>query len=55
MRFQDEVAGLGALSLARRLIGANLLIRGVGGVVIETDAYIENDPACHSFHLVRAP
>jgi len=49
MLFQDEITGLGAVSLAQRLIGATLLLRGAGGVIIETEAYIEDDPASHSF------
>lgn len=37
------------VSLARRLIGARLLVRGSGGTVIETEAYGRDDPASHSF------
>lgn len=49
MLIQDEIVDLGAVSLAQRLIGATLLVRGTGGMVIETEAYIEDDPASHSF------
>jgi DNA-3-methyladenine glycosylase len=35
--------------LARELVGATLLKDGVGGVVVETEAYIESDPASHSY------
>lgn len=47
--FRDQIAGLGAVDLARRLIGARLVVRGAGGVVIETEAYARDDPASHSF------
>ncbi len=35
--------------LAQALIGATLLIDGVGGIIVETEAYDIDDPAAHSF------
>jgi DNA-3-methyladenine glycosylase len=35
--------------VARELVGATFLVDGVGGVVVETEAYHPTDPAAHSF------
>ena len=36
--------------VAPDLIGATLLVNGVGGVIIEVEAYHHTEPAAHSFH-----
>ena len=43
----DFSAGSG--TVARQLIGMRLRVDGVGGIIVETEAYDGEDPASHSF------
>jgi DNA-3-methyladenine glycosylase len=36
--------------VAPELIGATLLFKGVGGIIVEVEAYHQSDPAAHSFN-----
>jgi len=46
---QYELFQRPAHEAARELIGATLLVDGVGGIIVETEAYDRSDPASHSF------
>lgn len=47
--FDPALYVLPVLDLARALIGCTLTVDGVGGIVVETEAYHAGDPAAHSF------
>ncbi len=57
-RSRRQVSGIDFMQsaplVARRLIGCTLLVDGVGGVIVETEAYDETEAAAHSFGGVTA-
>ena len=44
-----DALGQSVQDAARALVGWTFLVDGVGGVLVETEAYAEDDPASHSF------
>ncbi len=48
-RLGPEFFARGVLDVAPELIGATLLVDGVGGVIVEVEAYDRDDPASHAF------
>ncbi|HEY2479949.1 MAG TPA: DNA-3-methyladenine glycosylase [Solirubrobacterales bacterium] len=48
-RLDVDFFGRSVHAVARELIGCRLLFDGVGGTIVETEAYEREDPASHSF------
>ena len=49
MRLRREFFARSVHEVAPELIGATLLVDGVGGVIVEVEAYDQEDPASHGF------
>ena len=52
--FNTLVTTKNTIEVARELLGFELIFNGpegpVGGIITETEAYTEDDPACHAFN-----
>jgi DNA-3-methyladenine glycosylase len=48
-RLPREFFGRSVHEVARELIGCTLLFEGCGGVIVETESYEADDPACHAY------
>ena len=48
-RLADDFFERSVHTVARELIGCELLVDGVGGVIVETESYERDDPACHAY------
>jgi len=49
MRLRKSFFNRSVHEVAPELIGATLLFRGVGGIIVEVEAYHHTDPAAHSY------
>jgi len=49
MRLRKSFFSRSVHEVAPDLIGATLLFRGVGGIIVEVEAYHHTDPAAHSY------
>jgi DNA-3-methyladenine glycosylase len=47
--FSTEFFERSVHDVARDLVGCALLYEGVGGVIVETESYQQDDPACHAY------
>ena len=49
MRLDADFFSRSVHTVARDLIGCTLLYEGRGGVIVETESYEADDPACHAY------
>ena len=49
MKLDLEFFARSVHDVARDLVGCGLLYDGVGGVIVETESYHRDDPACHAY------
>lgn len=49
-RLSQEFFARSVHAVAPDLIGATMTVGGVGGIIVEVEAYHHTDPAAHSFH-----
>ena len=49
MKIGPEFFGRSVHEVAPELVGCTLLVDGVGGTIVEVEAYAEDDPASHGF------
>jgi len=49
MRLRKSFFNRSVHEVAPELIGATLLVDGVGGTIVEVEAYDQDDPASHGF------
>ncbi len=49
LRLRSSFFNRPVLKVASELIGATLLVDGVGGIIVELEAYHHTDPAAHSY------
>ena len=50
----DGLFGSSSQVVARRLIGCQMTVGGIGGLIVETEAYDRLDPASHSYRGMTA-